>query len=246
MLVKLMKYDLKSMLKVIIPFWIAMFVTGILWSGQVRTALLDMNDGDGTGGLIMGITMMLFLMLITAVIVMNIVVIIQRFWKGLLKEEGYLMFTLPVSERSLVLSKALSSFVITIGTVLVIFLMLIGMGLVNGMNFNFLIQSEFLKQFIHNCGGYSIAFGIVFVFGGIYHLYAAMAIGQLSNRNRFICSFAAYVALAVLFYLLGTPILGKGFHSDVNEWLYVIMGVAEIAVYHAVTEFILTKRLNLE
>lgn len=246
MLGRLMKYDLKSMLKVIIPFWIAMFVTGILWSGQVRAALFDMNDEDGTRGLIMGITMMLFLMLITAVIVMNIVVIIQRFWKGLLKEEGYLMFTLPVSERSLVLSKVLSSFLITIGTMLVIFLMVIGMGLMTGMNFNFLIQSEFLKQFIHNCGIYSIVFGIVFVFGGIYHLYAAMAIGQLSNRNRFICSFAAYVVLAILFYLLEIPILGKGFHSDVNEWLYVIIGVLEIALYHVVTEFILTKRLNLE
>ena len=100
MMGKLMKYDLKSMLKVIVPFWIAMFVTGILWSAQAKLTLLDINVADSRGNLIMGITMLLFLLLIMAVVVMNIVVIIQRFWKGLLKEEGYLMFTIPVSEKS--------------------------------------------------------------------------------------------------------------------------------------------------
>ena len=246
MMGKLMKYDLKSMLKVIIPFWIAMFVTGILWSGQAKTALLDINNADGPGSLIMGITMMLFLVLITAVIVMNIVVIIQRFWKGLLKEEGYLMFTIPVSQRSLILSKVLSSFLITIGTILVIFLLVMAMGLMHGMELSVLVQSKFLKQFVNDWGVYSILYGSVSVLNGIYHLYAAMALGQLSSRNRFICSFVAYVALAVLFSLVEPLLLGSGFHVMLNEWLYVIVRVVEIVIFHGIAEFILTKHLNLE
>ena len=40
------------------------------------------------------------------------VVTIQRFYKGLLGQEGYLMFTLPVKNWQLVFSKALVSFFI--------------------------------------------------------------------------------------------------------------------------------------
>ena len=73
-----------------------------------------------------------------------------------------------------------------------------------------------------------------------------MALGQLSSRNRFICSFAAYVALAVLFSLVETLLLESGFHVMLNEWLYVIVRVVEIVIFHGITEFILTKHLNLE
>ena len=142
MMGKLMKYDLKSMLKVIVPFWIAMFVTGILWSAQAKLTLLDINVADSRGNLIMGITMLLFLLLIMAVVVMNIVVIIQRFWKGLLKEEGYLMFTIPVSERSLILSKVCSGLLVTIGTIVVIILMSLVMGIMHGMRITALLQSD--------------------------------------------------------------------------------------------------------
>ena len=43
---------------------------------------------------------------IVAIFVMNVIIVIQRFWNGLLQEEGYLMFTLPVTTRSLILSKS--------------------------------------------------------------------------------------------------------------------------------------------
>ncbi|HJC50465.1 MAG TPA: hypothetical protein H9754_07860 [Candidatus Anaerostipes avistercoris] len=246
MMGKLMKYDLKSMLKVIVPFWIAMFVTGILWSAQAKLTLLDINVADSRGNLIMGITMLLFLLLIMAVVVMNIVVIIQRFWKGLLKEEGYLMFTIPVSERSLILSKVCSGLLVTIGTIVVIILMSLVMGIMHGMRITALLQSDIMRQFVHDWGAYTMILGIVAVLGGIYHLYAAMAIGQLSSRNRFICSFAAYIVLAVIVSLVENLILGGGTASYVNEWFYVVTGAVEIILYHIATEYILKKKLNLE
>ena len=246
MMGKLMKYDLKSMLKVIVPFWIAMFVTGILWSAQAKLTLLDINVADSRGNLIMGITMLLFLLLIMAVVVMNIVVIIQRFWKGLLKEEGYLMFTIPVSERSLILSKVCSGLLVTIGTIVVIILMSLVMGIMHGMRITALLQSDIMRQFVHDWGAYTMILGIVAVLGGIYHLYAAMAIGQLSSRNRFIWSFAAYIVLAVIVSLVENLILGGGTASYVNEWFYVVTGAVEIILYHIATEYILKKKLNLE
>lgn len=194
----------------------------------------------------MGITMLLFLLLIMAVVVMNIVVIIQRFWKGLLKEEGYLMFTIPVSERSLILSKVCSGLLVTIGTIVVIILMSLVMGIMHGMRITALLQSDIMRQFVHDWGAYTMILGIVAVLGGIYHLYAAMAIGQLSSRNRFICSFAAYIVLAVIVSLVENLILGGGTASYVNEWFYVVTGAVEIILYHIATEYILKKKLNLE
>ena len=76
------------MAKVIVPFWIALFTIGILCSAQIKFGLQNMG---GAGNTLLVISFMVFIALIVAVMVMNFAVIIQRFWKGLLKEEGYLM-----------------------------------------------------------------------------------------------------------------------------------------------------------
>ena len=117
MLGKLMKYDLKSMLKTIVPLWLTVIALSVIfaikyWGG----AAYNVDMGNDTVDLI------LFIILFSvalAIVVMNILFIVQRFWNGLLKEEGYLMFTLPVTTRSLIMSKALSALVISLGSLLV-------------------------------------------------------------------------------------------------------------------------------
>ena len=91
MLGKLMKYDLKSMFKVFVPLWLALLAV----SG-VNRFTIQFDSNAIIGGLPTVIFMILYVGLIIAVMVVAVALIIMRFYHGLLKDEGYLMFTLPV------------------------------------------------------------------------------------------------------------------------------------------------------
>mgnify|MGYP006988889638 CR=1 FL=1 len=61
---------------------------------------------------------------IVAAVVMTVVLMVSRFYRNLLRNEGYLMFTLPVSAHALVWSKLIVSLVWFLLTALLIFLVM--------------------------------------------------------------------------------------------------------------------------
>ncbi len=219
MLGKLMKYDLKSMLKTMLPLWIALIVASILFS--IRLIFFSggeeapfVSSGGNVSLVIMG---MVLFGVFAAVFVLNIIVVIQRFWNGLLKDEGYLMFTLPVSSRSLIISKALSAVIIsaisTLVTVICIILFVtlgfIGYSANGAEAYSFTellgrLWNSFVQYYganpLRNTGWILFWFimGITELLGSIYHAYLAMAFGQLSNKNRFLMSILAYLGISVV------------------------------------------------
>lgn len=104
--------------------------------------------------------------------------------------------------------------------------------------------------------GYGAVIAVVGLLSGIYHIYVAMVIGQLSNGNRFLFAFVAYAVLSIIVSLIGIPSMTNldnmgsslqntfGFDSDL--WIYLVENIVIIIIYHIVTEVILTKKLNLE
>lgn len=116
MLVKLIKYDLKALTKILAPLWGVLLVMGLIFG-------IGMSDLSPIGNGMMVFSLVVIFAVIVGIFVISVIIIIQRFWKGLLKEEGYLMFTLPVTTRSLILAKAISAMLVSLGTVLVITLL---------------------------------------------------------------------------------------------------------------------------
>jgi len=99
MLVKLLKYEIKATGRVFLPLYLGLIVAAFLAS----FALVSSFD-------IFNVTAMFLLFaLYVAVVIVTVVLLIQRFYQNLLKEEGYLMFTLPVSPSSLILSKLITT-----------------------------------------------------------------------------------------------------------------------------------------
>lgn len=242
MLGKLLKYDLKAMGRIMVPFWSALFAVGILWGAQMRLSrVASLSFLGGNVGRI--IVILVFTALVMAVFAMNIIVVIQRFWKGILKEEGYLMFTLPVSTRSLILSKLFSSFLVSLGTILILAVLVSLIVVMQGVDLNGLQQLKNIRidGFFIKWSAYGAAFAVFALFNAIYHVYAAMAIGQLSNRNRMICAFVAYVVMAIVLGVIEIPLL-----DYMSEWSFLAVTVIEVIIYHIITEYILTKKLNLE
>lgn len=117
MLGKLIKYDLKALAKILAPLWGVLLVMGLIFGISIRSNL------DGIGNTMIVFNLVVIVAVIVAIFVMNVIIVIQRFWNGLLQEEGYLMFTLPVTTRSLILSKVISALIISCGTALVISLL---------------------------------------------------------------------------------------------------------------------------
>lgn len=246
MLIKLIKYDLKSILKTLLPLWLtALVISALLGLQAMFNPYIELEFIAASE-----ISVLVLFALFIAIFVITILFIIQRFWNGLLKEEGYLMFTLPLKPRMLIFSKAISSLIITLISSIVAILCI----LLRTMNSIVSYQADLMADINDIIQNIYVSVDTVSILQGcficlitflaaIYRIYTAMAIGQLSNRNRFLCSFGAYIGLGIIDSLLVT--LFEDFLSDAHITTYVIV-VIELIVYHIVTEYLLTRKLNLE
>lgn len=111
MLRKLLKYDIRYILK----GWIAMAIMSFLLSvlGGFCAAMLENRvDVDKEGIFILGIVISVLFIMFMAFI--PFVLSLYRFYQNLYTDEGYLTFTLPVRKHEILLSKYLFS-IITIG-----------------------------------------------------------------------------------------------------------------------------------
>lgn len=279
MLGKLMKYDMKSMSRAFIPMWILAPVISLLLSFSIRSAIgwTDnpilgpmMNAGTNILMIIMGL---LFAAAIIGLLVMTIMFVIQRFWNGLLKEEGYLMFTLPVKVWELIVSKALTATLVACISIVV--------GVFSGMVLAVFSTSDIVyafayvwKNFLNNVIEVGpvfwinmLLFIIVLIMGtvsSIYHVYAAMSLGHLFATHKVVGSCVSYIGISIVTSILGnimTAILSYVvpdrfyYMSSYNMLeamsslylLYMMLGLAvEIIIFHVITERILSKKLNLE
>ena len=94
MLLKLLKYDFRAMWKQFSLIWGAALVLALVnrfvLFQDVDSALLSQD----------GLFMFAFMAVIVAMFVIAIIFVVNRFSKGLLGNEGYLMHTLPVRPLS--------------------------------------------------------------------------------------------------------------------------------------------------
>ena len=199
MLGKLLKYELKATSRVFIPLYIAILVVSIVNGLSLNLEILN----------IQGLATIVLMCLFISLFVITIVVTIQRFNKNLLKDEGYLMFTLPVSSKHLVLSKYLTSLIWTFLSFIVAFLSFTIIFIIptykyfdfsyfinefnllfsNMLNLN--ILGQFLKIILLMIISYTIF---------IFNVYLALSVGQLPIFNRFrnVSSFIGFLVINLL------------------------------------------------
>ena len=199
MLGKLLKYELKATSRVFIPLYKAILVVSIVNGLSLNLEILN----------IQGLATIVLMCLFISLFVITIVVTIQRFNKNLLKDEGYLMFTLPVSSKHLVLSKYLTSLIWTFLSFVVAFLSFTIIFMIptykyfdfsyfinefnllfsNMLNLN--ILGQFLKIILLMIISYTIF---------IFNVYLALSVGQLPIFNRFrnVSSFIGFLVINLL------------------------------------------------
>ena len=109
MLGKLMKYDLRSGIRTFALIWIGLAALAAINGLTLRIAFDGDIQSELANFIITVLPMVLLVALYVAMGIFMLVFIINRFYKGLLGDEGYLMFTLPVSVSEHIGSKLLTS-----------------------------------------------------------------------------------------------------------------------------------------
>ena len=261
---KLLKYDFRSMFKQFAFIWPAALALALVNHFTVN----GLDSASSAGETAAGISMLIYVAILMAMFIVALVFTIQRFYKGLLGDEGYLMHTLPVRPWQLIGSKLLCSVITTFLSVVVAILSILLIvpwdrevlqEIIHGIKYIFThwnIQATHgVIGFLESCLMMMCSFAT-----GFLQLYLAMSIGHLFNKNRVAFSVIAFIAVnAIMSALLSAvgpglePILNNivgnwgtaaSFHSTI--WIAIAGELVLCAIYFAGTEFILRKKLNLE
>lgn len=270
MLTKLLKYDFKSMLKIFLPLWGVLLVV----SAINRLFFGSPMDTNQVVGIANSLMVLLYVLLVMAVMVVTTVIIIVRFYQGLLKDEGYLMFTIPVHPWQVITSKLLSAMVISLLSSLVAVASVFIIASFPGM-FEVLGKAmEVLSQEMPNFSLLVFLVVVSFFVGlicSISQVYAAMALGHLASSHRVGFAVLAFIVLSMIWSTVGT-IIGQLGYTDVTSSLVIytsgtqptfnvsgfsdlllvstvwsiVLDLVRCVVHLVLTNYILSRKLNLE
>ena len=262
MLGKLIKYEFKATMRSFLAIYASLILTGIL-IGIFMFANVEV-------GMSLGMLIMVALMITLGVL--TITVIIKRFSKNLLGDEGYLMMTLPVSAKKIVASKIITSVVYLILSTIVVFLVFVVIMLPSGM--------ATMKEFIRSMGNVwnymvmnllsardiilnmiiTFMLGIVDYISLILVIYTSLSVGQLKpfNKHRTPVAIIAFFIINMIVSVISdglsnllesmnilTAPQSMSMLNAVSIYTLVFYGVVSIVLF-MITSYILEKKLNLE
>jgi hypothetical protein len=248
MLGKLMKYEIRATGRIFLPLYGL-----ILLSAAILRGFMAANEkANNLFTMPINITGTIYFLLIAAVFVMTLVVMIQRFQKNLLSDEGYLSFTLPVKTHSHIDAKMLVTLIWIILSVLVIILSVF----ILAVNQNVILSFE--KSYLPFSDWFTsqswlfVEYIVLFLVGSLsitLHIYASMAVGNLCPKHRLLAAFGAFLGFGVIEQIVATfmAIWRVTSLDDTADLSIVILfaGVFGVA-YYFFTDWVLSKKLNLE
>ncbi len=275
MLGKLIKYDLRSCFRKFWVLWAALAALGVLNGFTIRYVLEKGHLGGFLTFLLGILPIILMGVLVIAIGIMALVYICERFYKGLLGDEGYLMFTLPATTAEHIASKCIVALILEVISALAAALTAFLVALVYDPSslFEFLGQiPKWLARIEFPRGtGWLIAEFVLLCLVGIVvsnlQIYQAIAIGHLGQKHRGGLALLAYVginmAVSILVGLLGDKSINRfvgmisfsfdetGLHGVVSSiagglGVTLLWNLILGAVFFFGTKLILDKKLNLE
>lgn len=287
---KLCKYEFKSIVRTLVPIYLAVIAVSIinmfmgvgsLTNGYYDTLLNNFNFGQSLLNLIQMVSILAYFGVMVALSVLTLIVIIQRFYKGLLSDEGYLMFTLPVKPWMLIAAKGTTAFVMSLasGLTAAISILLLILGATGPREFINALTSPQMWAAINRVFSevpswplLALELLVLTIISGLsqlYHLYFSMALGHLADKHRIMMSVVAFIGTSMLLSFLSGFIMivfgNSPFISSIGDLIdemsntqaitfimnttflaSIIYNLIELAIFFFGTEYILSKRLNLE
>lgn len=271
MMNKLLKYECLAVGRILVPIWAGTAVFALLAAmiGRLDTVL------SGTVGTPVSAVLESFFQILTALflfatIAACVVLNIQRFYK-LLGDQGYLMFSLPAAPWQHMAAKLLCACGSTIASILIC----IGCTWMANADGEAEAAQTVSQQFsLQSSTGtvFLVVLMVLAMISAYLYLYLCMAIGSRWPQQRMLASIATYFVLgfilqmAFLFLLVAGAIVMANLPQTMLDGLAefflqtnlnnttVAWGIAGIvlllfavadAILWAVTQYLITKKLNL-
>lgn len=205
MLGKLTKYEFKATARVFLPAYLALLLVTVL--GKVILSVPPVQNAFN--GAIAGIFIVVYMLMIMAVLFLTFFISVQRFYKNLLGDEGYLMHTLPVKASSHIWAKLITSSVwyLASGILVVAAILLLAIDAESLAKLpGFLAEfGEALSRLgVH---GWLFLIELVVVLlvemvSTILMFYVSMAIGQLFGKQKLLGSILTYIGLTFVLQIV--------------------------------------------
>jgi hypothetical protein len=237
---KLLKYEFRFYFRILPPLYLALILVAFI--ARLR------NKTEAIWG--MGYPLIfIWNALLVAMAVITIIHIIQRFNDNFMKDQGSLMFTLPVTVWALIISKAIAAFcmvLMSLTSVAVSALIFIAgsenwpaqmITRINWSNINFAAMMP------------SIFAALVMIFQQICLIYMVITVSHILPRFRFVAGCAMY--LVIMNIMEHTMFRFTAANANVihNGFLSVPTGsvaLAFAAIFFWVTGFLLKRSFDLE
>ncbi|MBH1939698.1 ABC transporter permease [Mobilitalea sibirica] len=261
MLNKLFKHEMKANARFLLPLYLILFVLSL-----INRVIIGLDIFDGALAIIPRFSIFAYIVSIIAVIVVTFIIMIMRFYKNLLSDEGYLMFTLTVESHQLIISKLLTAAIWIVSSVLAVFasLLLVFANPDSISEIWYQIRLGLTELDVIFKGRTTLLFielAILAIFGLIHNIlmiYLAIAIGHLFNGHKLLGSFVAYVGISMVMQTIISvlaAIVGSIFRESVTNVLSLPnfifpIGIFTILIlivlYFFATNYIFRNKLNLE
>lgn len=256
MLLKLMKYDLKSILKKMVFYYVSLLVLAIV--SKVLTLIFADTKFAAIAALPTGI---LFIGLYACLFVTMIISMI-RYYKNMLSDEGYLTHTLPVKRHTILFSKIISTLIVEVISVLIIVLCAC---IYSFTSVKLVISEIFIALNLINYDFATICLVVLVIFEimlvGVSQLTLValcLSIGACFNKNKILMSFVTYIVIHIIVQIILGTIISitaivvisiESMEISLLYWLiiiYILITICYIALTYFINLIILNHKLNLQ
>ena len=263
MLRKLLKYEYKATGRLLLPLYGSLLVAALISRLCVKTGHGIYEMESSLGNIASLITMFIYGTIMAAVFIVTLFIILQRFYKNLLGDEGYLMNTLPVPVWKNICAKLIVAVTWNIISIIVSVLSIqiliyypdMFKDLIDAIKLMWIEGlSAFGFKFIFMVCEYFLA-GILYFISSILLFYASMSVGNLANKGKIMVSFGAFLIIKsivntillsinmLIFQIFNFGI--TGLISTSILWSIVSSSIISL-IYFYICNYILEKKLNLE
>ena len=269
MLSKLLRHEFRATGRILLPLYLLLFVTAGLFHVSMRLLEDERIAYGWPVKVFSGISTTAFIVAIIGVSVLAGVLMVYRFYKNLMTDEGYLMFTLPVTTHQIITSKLIVTLVWTVATViadaLAVALAMCRMVHIDDLQeiwdqLRLLLGQMTTGDII----GYSIELVLATVFGvlaSILVFYAAIALGHSFANHKILLSVVFYFAFTTGLQIIQSIISVAGISGAaasnwekanplvLGHWGLIgitVLTILQAAAFYLLTNGMLKNRLNLQ
>lgn len=253
MLGKLLKYELKSIGRVIWPFYLITValaaLTGVL-IGPLHSSELPVFFR-----IFFFFEVFLFAICLAATCIVTLVMCLRRFYCALLSDEGYLTHTLPVSTHEKILSQLFSACIwsiLSMGVVCICFVIAVVLPMPEAGWGS--IFASIPVNFPLVALSYVLSIAVSFLMFDV-----SMAIGYSRNNHRFLTSCGVFFLINIILSMLagiGMSIIAMlsidaswmlvaDEAVSASLWFSVAVNVVQGVIFYFITHHFLEKKLNL-